>query len=558
MDRRWLKFYDDGVPHSYPYPDETLPQMLERVAREHSNDPATDFHGRILTYAQLEAQVERFCTGLINAGFKPGERIAVMLPNLPQFIVAFYGAMRAGLVVVPTNPMYKHRELQYQLADSGSVAIVTLPQCLPTVADSLDGTEIRLVIVATINEVLPRIMGIAYGLKNHPPKHRFVAVPVKPWREILAVHGTASLPAPDDDLAVLQYTGGTTGASKGAMLTHHSLLANAIQVFIWQVGMIRGSIRTLAVTPFFHVYGLSVGMNMTIWGHGLLILVPRFDAANVRKVIKKERPNLMPGVPTMYIALEHQPDVGPDELSSLDICISGAAPLPAAVQADFPRIAPMARLVEGYGLTEASPVTHCNPCNGARPGTVGIPFADTDCRIIDPDSWDDMPEGQVGEVAASGPQLMLGYWKRDDETERVIKDGWLRTGDMGFVDEDGFLHIVDRIKDMIIAGGYNVYPREIEEVLFHHPGILEASVVGYQSEYRGETVRAFIVRRPGSTVTEAEIIAYCKEELAAYKVPKMVEFVDELPKSLIGKVLRRKLREMEADPEQATPKPAQS
>ena len=321
------------------------------------------------------------------------------------------------------------------------------------------------------------------------------------------------------------------------MLTHRSLLANAIQVYVWQAE-IRERISTLCVTPFFHVYGLTVGMDMTIWGHGLvMILAPRFEAENARKLIKKHRPNLFPGVPTMYVAMEALVSIQPDDLSSLEICISGAAPLPAAVQADFARFAPTARLVEGYGLTEASPVTHCNPCNGCRPGTVGVPFPDTDAAILEPGTWTRLRMGEVGEVAAWGPQVMAGYWNQPNETDRVLKDRWLRTGDMGFIDEDGFLHIVDRIKDMIIAGGYNIYPREIEEVLFHHPAVLEASVVGIQSDYRGETVRAFIVLRQGEAATEESIIAFCREELAAYKVPKSVEFVDELPKSLVGKVL---------------------
>jgi long-chain acyl-CoA synthetase len=255
----------------------------------------------------------------------------------------------------------------------------------------------------------------------------------------------------------------------------------------------------------------------------------------------------------MYIALENLHDVKSQEFESLDICISGAAPLPAAVQEDFLRVAPKSRLVEGYGLTEAGPVSHCNPCNGRRPGTVGLPLPDTDCRIIDPESWDPLSTNEVGEVAVTGPQIMIGYWQKPEETARVIKDGWLRTGDMGYIDEDGFLHIVDRIKDMIIAGGFNIYPREIEEVLFRHPAVLEASVVGVQSDYRGETVKAFIVPRVGMSVTEMDIIGFCKDELAAYKVPKLVEFVDQLPKSLIGKVLRRELREL--DRQSATPTP---
>ena len=546
MGRHWLKFYDPGVPHSYAYPEQTLPEMLDQIARDHPDGPATRFHGKQLSYRQLEEQVERFASGLTQLGFQPGERIAIMLPNLPQFPIAFFGALRAGLVVVPTNPLYRHRELQHQLADSGSSVIVTLPVLMDTVAQSLDGTDVRMVLAADVADALPWPKSLLYRLKSRSTRAPKMPVQVKAWSRVLGNRGGSIVPGRPTDLAVLQYTGGTTGTSKGAMLTHRNLLANAIQVYTWQPD-IRGEIKTLCVTPFFHVYGLTVGMNMTIWGHGLMILVPRFEIDSVRRMIKSERPNLFPGVPTMYIALESLAEVDSDEFSSLDICISGAAPLPAAVQSDFPRVAPGARLVEGYGLTEAGPVSHCNPCNGPRPGTVGLPLADTDCKIIDPESWDELPPGEAGEVALAGPQIMLGYWRRPDETARVIKDGWLRTGDMGFIDPDGFLHIVDRIKDMIIAGGYNIYPREIEEVLFHHPAVLEASVVGSQNDYRGETVKAFIVLRPGEAVNEEQIVAYCREELAAYKVPKVVEFVDELPKSLIGKVLRRKLRELDSD-----------
>lgn len=547
MEPRWLKFYDRGVPRSYAYPELTLPEMLAKVASEHPEAPATLFHGQRLTYRQLEERVERFATGLMDQGFGPGERIALMLPNIPQFPIAFYGALRAGLVVVPTNPLYRPRELHHQLQDSGSAVVVALPSFMETVAESIERSDVRLVVEADVADALSPVASRLYRLKHRKEGHGPLPnTPVKSWSRMMTRRSDAATPSGHNELAVLQYTGGTTGTSKGAMLSHRNLLANAIQVFIWQIGL-RDHIRTLCVAPFFHVYGLTVGMNMSIWGHGLMILVPRFEVEQVRRVIREQRPTLFPGVPTMYVALEALPSIRPDDLSSLEICISGAAPLPAAVQEAFARIAPSARLVEGYGLTEAGPVTHCNPCHGSRPGTVGVPFPDTDAAILAPESWDRLGENEVGEVAASGPQIMLGYWNRPDETERVLKGGWLRTGDLGYIDDDGFLHIVDRIKDMIIAGGYNIYPREIEEVLFRHPAILEASVVGSQSEYRGETVKAFIVLRKGEAASADSIFEYCRQELAAYKVPTLIEFVDELPKSLVGKVLRRKLRELDVE-----------
>lgn len=545
MERPWLRFYDKSVPSSLDYPQETLVQTLDRAVRNHGDAPATLFHNRRLNYRDLGEQVERFSTGLIGSGLEGGERIAIMLPNLPQFPIAFYGALRAGLIVVPTNPLYRPRELAHQLVDSRASAVVTLPQLLPTVLEGARDTHVRLVIVAEVADALPLHLRTLYRLKNRSraplPKTN---LPILSWVDATRRRGGAGRESNVDGIAVLQYTGGTTGVSKGAMLTHRNLVANALQVFVWQ-GQTGGRVATLCVAPFFHVYGLTVGMNMTIRGHGLMLLLPRFEPETVRLVLRRHKPNLFPGVPTMYIALSSLPDAKADDFRSLETCISGAAPLPAEVQDRFVTLSPGARLVEGYGLTEASPVTHCNPMLSNRTGTVGVPFPDTDAAVVSPDSWDDVPVGEVGEVIVKGPQVMLGYWNRPEETERVIRNGWLRTGDLGTRDGDGYFCIVDRIKDVIIAGGYNVYPREVEEVLFRHPAVLEASAVGWQSAYRGETVKAFIVLKPGAAADTASIVEHCKTELAAYKVPKIVEFVDELPKSLVGKVLRRKLREMD-------------
>jgi len=550
MERPWLAAYDVDVRHSIEYPDESLDQMLDNAVREHGDSVAMLFMGRRTSYRQLGEQVDRFATGLIRAGFEPGERLALMLPNMPQFLVAFYGALRAGLTVVPTNPLYRPRELIHQLEDSGASAIVALPSMLATVLPAIESTAVRLVIVAQVSEALPWHLDLLFRLKTRGQSRaakkliRSSSVAVTSWKGVMAQRGAAPRSGKPGDIAVLQYTGGTTGASKGAMLTHRNLIANAMQVFQWQ-GKIPQRVMTLCVAPFFHVYGLTVGMNGSVGVHGGMLLVPRFEAEAIRKTICKYRPNLFPGIPTMYLALSALPGITSADFASLDICISGAAPLPAEVQNRFAKASPSSRLVEGYGLTEAGPVTHCNPLNRTRPGSVGVPFPDTDAAIVALDGWNELPSDEVGEVIVRGPQVMLGYWQRPDETQRVMNDGWLRTGDLGYQDNEGYFYIVDRIKDVIIAGGYNIYPREIEEVLFRHAAVLEACVIGSRSEYRGETVKAFIVLRPAATATTDSIIGFCKEELAAYKVPTVVEFVDELPKSLVGKVLRRRLRELD-------------
>jgi long-chain acyl-CoA synthetase len=344
-------------------------------------------------------------------------------------------------------------------------------------------------------------------------------------------------------LAVLQYTGGTTGLSKGAMLTHRNLIANALQAFHWQGASRDEEAKILCVAPFFHVYGMSIGMNLAIAAGAAMILMPRWSPEEAAALIRRHRPQMFPGVPTMYHSLAMLPGFAPRDFASLRICISGAAPLPSDVQERFEAISG-ARVVEGYGLTEASPVTHSNPVFGdRRPGTVGVPFPDTDARITDPETWEPLPNGAIGEMTVRGPQVMQGYWNRPEETLAVMRDGWLHTGDLAVAADDGYFQIVDRKKDLIIAGGYNVYPREVEEVLFRHPGVLEVAVIGAASDYRGETVKAVIVPRAGVQLSAEGIIAYCRGELAAYKVPRIIEFRDELPKSLIGKVLRRELRE---------------
>jgi long-chain acyl-CoA synthetase len=562
MERPWLRYYDPNVPPTLDYPNETLAEMFERVASTYADTVATIFHNAKLPYGVLHEEVERLAAGLQSRGIEAGERVAIMLPNIPQFPIAFFATLRAGAVAVPTNPLYTERELAHQLSDSGSVAIFTLPQLLPTVLAVCERTDVRMVIVAEIADALPWYLRSLFRLKE---RRQGVRIPrrtgVFRWRELLAtarMNGAGVVQravVTPDSIAVLQYTGGTTGTAKGAMLTHRNLLTNAHQAFIWQAAHTEGQVATLCVAPFFHVYGLTIGMLLTVLMHGTMLLIPRFRPQEVRAVARRYRPQLFPGVPTMFVALSSLPDLKPDDFSSLRVCISGAAPLPPEVQTRFSTLAGT-HLIEGYGLTEASPVTHANPLGSPRAGSIGVPMPDTDAAIVGSNSWEKLSVGEIGELIVRGPQVMAGYWKRPDETVQVLRDGWLRTGDLAHCDADGYFYIVDRLKDMIIAGGYNIYPREVEDVLYSHPAVQEAAVIGVPDEYRGETVKAFIVLKPGQRATAEDIIAYCRTQLAAYKVPKRVEFVDDLPKSLVGKVLRRELREQatsRSEPQIPTP-----
>ncbi|BDG60727.1 long-chain-fatty-acid--CoA ligase [Caldinitratiruptor microaerophilus] len=557
-DRPWVKFYDPWVRPHLDYPDVPLYAFLDDTAARKPHGTATIFQGARLTWAGVREAADAFAAALAALGVRPGDRVAIMLPNLPQTVITFYGALKAGAVVVMTNPLYTERELEHQLSDSGAETLVFLDILYPRVSRAVPRTPVRRLIAASIRDALPLPLRLLYPLKARREGHS-LALPDQPnlhrLPELLARHRGAPPPAVTvrgEDLALLQYTGGTTGIAKGAMLTHRNLVANTLQTWEWVRGLERGEQRVLAVLPFFHVYGLTTALNLGVATGATLILVARFQVGEVLKLIQRYRPTLFPGAPPMYVAINNHPEVGRYDLSSIQACISGAAPLPVEVQTRFEALTG-AKLVEGYGLTEASPVTHANPLQGRRVvGSIGVPFPDTDVRIVSPETGEEVPVGQPGELCVRGPQVMQGYWNRPDETARVLRDGWLHTGDVARIDEDGYCYIVDRLKEVIIASGYNIYPREVEEVLYQHPGIMEAAVIGVPHEYRGETVKAYVVPRPGTTLTEEEVIEFCRERLARYKVPTSVEFRDSLPKSAAGKVLRRVLRE-EALRQQATP-----
>lgn len=548
MDGVWLQSYDARVAKSLSYLEEPLPMLLEKNAKEFSHNTATEFFGAKLTYEELWKSVLSLARALSDMGVVPGAKVAIMLPNCPQAIIAYYGALWLGAVVVMTNPLYVEREMEHQWVDSGAELLVVLDHLYPKVEKVVPKTRIRKVIVTGLKEALPFHLKFLYPLKARKQK-LFMNVPYGDTVLNLSSLIKRTSPNPPrglvqaDDLALLQYTGGTTGVSKGVMLSHRNILANVMQIAAWFPDLHRGKERFLSILPFFHVFGMTVAMNLALYTGSTVILVPRFEINEFLKILQKSKPTLFPGVPTIFVAIVNHPNVKTYDLSSVRFCITGSAPMPVEVLKRFEELTKSV-IVEGYGLSEASPVTHCNPLGGVRkPGSIGIPVPDTECRIVDLEQGtDDQPVGEIGELLVRGPQVMRGYWNMPDETAHTLRDGWLRTGDIARIDETGYTFIVDRKKDMIIAGGYNIYPREVDEVLYEHPKVLDAVTVGVPDPYRGESVKVFIVPKPGESMTEEEIIKFCKARLAAYKVPRYVEFRESLPKTTVGKVLRKELR----------------
>ncbi len=545
----WIASYPPEIPASLEYPRVPLTHFLEEAAKEYPANHALYFMGKTITYAELLTLSYRFAHALMKRGVKKGDRVAIMLPNTPQSVIAYYGALFAGATVVQTNPLYTERELMFQLDDSGAETILTLDLLYNRVMNVKPATPLKRVIITSISDFLPFVKKLLYPLAQRKQGAKPQIAYSETVESFLALLSeSASTPVkveadPENDLALLQYTGGTTGTAKGVMLTHKNLVANAVQCNAIMYKLKRGQEKIMGALPFFHVYGMTAVMNVGILMAAEIILVPRFDVKQILQLISKLRPTVFPGAPTMYIALINHPELKKYDLSSIEACVSGSAPLPLEVQQRFEELTG-GKLVEGYGLTESSPVTHSNPIWGRRiNGSIGLPWPDTDARIVDPATGEDLPQGQIGELAVQGPQVMRGYWNRPEETKNVLRDGWLFTGDMAYMDENGYFYIVDRKKDMIIAGGYNIYPREVEEVLFEHPAIQEAAVVGVPDPYRGETVKAFVVVKKDHQVTEEQLNAFCRQRLAAYKVPRIYEFRSELPKTMVGKVLRRQLQE---------------
>ena len=549
MEKPWYKSYVKGVAYTLQYEKITMPQALTRSVNQFPDKTALIFIDSRISYKQLDDMVNRFANAFIDLGVKPGDKVAMLMPNMPQLVAATYGAWRTGAVVIMNNPLYTDKELEYQFNNSESSFLITLDLLGPRMIALKSKTPIKHIVVAHIRDHLrfPKKQLLPIVAKD---KHR--NIPPTPnvyeWMDVLKKYPATNpnIPVDFESLASLQYTGGTTGVSKGVMLTHANLVKNVQQTLAFFPGFNRGENTLLGTLPFFHSFGLTTCMNISIWMGWTDVLIPRPEPEALLEAVHKYKVNFFPAVPTMYVGLLNHPKASQYNLTSIKGCFSGAAPLPIEVIKEF-ESKTGSQICEGYGLSETSPVATTNPFGGVtKVGSVGLPVPDTDIKIVDLiDGQKEMPVGESGEIIIKGPQVTSGYYKMPEETAIAIRDGWLYTGDIGKMDEDGYFYIVDRKKDMIIAGGYNIYPREIDEVLFEHPKILEACAVGIPDPYRGETVKAFMVLKPGETMTAEEVIKYCQEKLAKYKVPKMVEFMTSLPKSGVGKILRKELRAME-------------
>ncbi len=540
--RPWLKNYDPWAPAEINPPNQQLYQILQLASSAYLDRPAMAFMGAQFTFRELKQHVDRLATALARLGITKGDRVGIMLPNCPQYQVCFFAIVRLGAIVTNVNPIYTPREVEMVAKDSGMKAIIALDLLAPNVSSIRANTALEHVITTSL-------LDYSAAPDNAPP----APAGTQSLKALIAEVNEPDLPRveiePAEDVAVLQYTGGTTGVPKGAMLTHQNLYTNTLQSWVWGGPLTRqGDERYLMVIPYFHIYGQTVGLLLGTWNGAMQIPIPKFDPNLLIEAIKQHQPTFFPSVPTLYISLLNHPEIKTCGLESVRRFNSGSAPLPVEVIEQFEKMSG-AMLYEGYGLTEASPTTHSTATLAKRKvGSIGLPFPSTECKIVDLETGTtEVPVGQEGELCVRGPQVMKGYWNRPDETAIALRDGWLYTGDVARMDEDGFFYIVQRKKDMIIVSGFNVYPNEVEDVLFTHPAVLEAAVIGVPDQYRGEAVKAFIVLRPEAPATADEILEFCRANLAKYKVPTRLEFVPSLPKSAVGKVLRRELRDLEAN-----------
>jgi long-chain acyl-CoA synthetase len=549
-DKPWLANYEKGVPEFVEYEEVCLPAFLERSVERFPDRSALNFQGYRIQFRQLKEMVDRFASALSAFGVTRGDRVALLLPNTIPCVAAYYAVLKIGAITVMNNPLYSDRELDHQFNDSGAKLLVTLDLLGNRMIDLRPKTHIKQIVITSIGDYLPFPKNWLFPLVA---KKKKLAAEVKPaddvfsWKAVLADHqpNPPAVTLGFEDVAMYQYTGGTTGVSKGVMLTHANLSKNVQQCRAWFPTFKEGAEVMLGALPFFHVFGLTTAMNFAIYMGWEDILVPKPQPEQLLEAIGKYKPTFAPLVPTMYIGILNHADIDRTPLTSIKGCFSGSAPLPVEVIRDFEKRTG-AVIVEGYGLTETSPVTHINPFAGGKrkAGSIGLPIPDTECRIVDlNDARTDLPAGETGELMVKGPQVMTGYWNKPDATAETLVDGWLHTGDIAQMDAEGYFYIVDRKKDMIISGGYNVYPRDIEEVYFEHPKVQEATAIGIPHPKRGEAVKVFIVLKEGATTTQEEMIAFCHEKLAKYKWPAEVEFRTELPKSNVGKVLKKELRQ---------------
>jgi long-chain acyl-CoA synthetase len=523
-DRPWLQHYDVGVPRSLPYPDTVLFRFLEESARNTPQNPCTIQNDRIISYEEMDKITNRIAMMLMGLGVRKGERVGIFLPNVPEFVMAYFGILKAGCVVVATNPAYAPPEIEYQVNDAGIEIMFVAGPAYLKLKSVQPATKIRIMIVNGEADI-------------QSGDFRFEDLPNASPSQMVSVG--------PEDTALLQYSGGTTGLSKGAVVLHRNLVANTMQFKAWMVSLHEGQETTLLAIPMYHVYGMVCGMNLSMaLGAAMVLIQNSRDIESLLHAIQKHHPTYFPAVPTLYNAINQHPDVqaGKYDLSSIKACISGSAALLKETKEKFEQLTG-GKICEGYGLSEAPTATHCNPLQGVNKiGSIGLPLPDVDCRIVDVDTGKtDVSSGEVGELILRGPQVMKGYHNRADETDQTLRDGWLFTGDMARMDNDGYFFLVDRKKELIKPDGIQVWPREVEEVVAAHPKVQEVSVAGIPDAYHGEAVKAWVVTRPGEALTEAEIRNWCHDRLANYKIPTQVEFRTELPKSTVGKVLRREL-----------------
>ncbi len=552
IDRPWLKSWPPDVPQHIDYPNIALSDFLKNTAKRYPDHPAIVYFDKELSYGQLDVATDKFGTALADLGVKKGDRVALFLPNIPQFIMSYYGTLRIGAIETAISPLYKEREVEHQLSDSEAETLVLLDALHPVAEKVLANTKVKRVIVTSMKEYMPSATAFLGSLLRKIPSRKVERKPnIYFFQELLAKYD-ANPPKvdinPKEDLAALQYTGGTTGISKGAMLTHMNLVSNAVMCAEWLRGKPKWE-TFLTALPLFHIYGMTTSMNAPIYLAGKMILLPRPGISASLKAIEKHKVTIFCGAPTMYSVLLAHPDIKKYNMSSVRFCISGSAPLPPEVQKKWMKITGGV-LVEGYGLTESSPVTHCNPLDKTmktvKLGAIGLPWPDTDAKIMDIETGEkELNTGEDGELVVKGPQVMKGYWKISQETADALRDGWLYTGDIGKMDQDGYFYITDRKKDLIKYKGYSVYPREIEDVLYEHPAVKLCAVVGKPDPVASEIPKAFVVLKDHTTATEDEIKKFVNKRVAPYKAVREVEFRTELPMTLVGKVLRRVLQEEE-------------
>ncbi len=540
----WLLHYDEHVPETLTYPEMPIYEMLDRSAKAFPGKTATVFYGKTTSYLTIKNASDGFAKNL-SPLIEPGERIGVMLPNYPGFLIAYYGILKAGGKVLLLNPLYTESELQTQIGDANAVGLITIPMFAAKAASLARRLKLRFVILSRLSSYLPLPMKLIAAVKEQlQPKGPIETINKFTLEEMSKKTNNFKPAEVDiDSEAVMIYSGGTTGVAKGIMLSHRAIVTNAHQIATW--GKLNPGERILAVLPLFHGYGMNVCMNSSILSGMSLILLPRFKASEMAKTIHRYKPTLTAAVPTILTALSNLPDIDSYDFTSLKAVWVGAAPLTKATKEEFERKAGC-RVIEGYGLTESVTAIMANPYLGKhKVGSIGLPFPDVDAKIVSLEDESELPPHKQGEIVIKTPTVMLGYHNRTKETNETIKNGWLYTGDIGYMDDEGYFYITDRKKDLIIVGGFNVFPREIDEVLAKHPAVKEAIAVGVPDGYKGEKIKAYVVKKESATLDEDELKRYLKEHLAPYKVPSEIEFRSSLPKNAIGKILRRQLRQEE-------------